>query len=215
MESNNSTIPEPLNDSDGVEVIKSYINTFSLIRSQIDSFNYFYSTLCPKIIQSYNPVEHRSAEGKYEIYFSNFICRPPMYKDSSQEFRKSMVLYPNEARAKNCSYTSQMYVDINIVYPSGHVYQNNNHYMGELPVMLRSSLCHTGNMTIDELYGVKEDPYDPGGYFILGCKKGKTGERVLLHQERDAYNKINLLFNRKLSKSPKYTHYAEIRSAHP
>lgn len=206
---------EILTDSDGEKIIKSFVDTFSLVKHQIESFNYFYTILCPKIIQFHNPVEHKSAEGKYEIYFSNFVCRPPMYKDSSQEFRRSMILYPNEARAKNCPYTSQMYIDIEVIYPSGHVQRNDNHYIGELPVMLRSSLCHTCNMTTEELYNIKEDPYDPGGYFILGSKKGTSGERVLLCQEGDAFNKIILMVNRKSQKSPKYTHYAEIKSSNP
>ena len=67
----NSEEPKPsdkiITDSDGIHIIKSFVNTFSLVRNQVESFNYFYSVLCPKIIQAYNPIEYKSNEGKYEI----------------------------------------------------------------------------------------------------------------------------------------------------
>jgi DNA-directed RNA polymerase beta subunit len=58
-------------------------------------------------------------------------------------------------------------------------------FIGELPVMLKSKLCHLDNMTEDELIDAGEDPQDPGGYFVIN-----GSERVLVSIEDLAPNRI-------------------------
>jgi len=58
-------------------------------------------------------------------------------------------------------------------------------FIGELPVMLKSKLCHLDNMSEDELIESGEDPQDPGGYFIIN-----GSERVLVSIEDLAPNRI-------------------------
>lgn len=80
----------------------------------------------------------------------------------------------------------------------------NRIFIGKLPVMLRSELCHLRNITDQNLYEQKECPYDQGGYFIIN-----GSEKVLIAQERSAANIVQV-FRKKQGSIP-WT--AEIRSA--
>lgn len=42
--------------------------------------------------------------------------------------------------------------------------------IGEIPVMVKSNLCSLAGYTDEQLIAAREDPDDPGGYFII---KGK------------------------------------------
>ncbi|KAF2127917.1 RNA polymerase II second largest subunit [Dothidotthia symphoricarpi CBS 119687] len=77
-------------------------------------------------------------------------------------------------------------------------------FIGKLPVMLRSELCHLRNQTDEALFGLNECPYDQGGYFVIN-----GSEKVLIAQERSAANIVQV-FRKKQGPIP-WT--AEIRSA--
>lgn len=77
-------------------------------------------------------------------------------------------------------------------------------FIGKLPVMLRSELCHLRNVTDETLFDKKECPYDQGGYFVIN-----GSEKVLIAQERSAANIVQV-FKKKQGPIP-WT--AEIRSA--
>jgi DNA-directed RNA polymerase II subunit RPB2 len=82
--------------------------------------------------------------------------------------------------------------------------EGNRIFIGKLPVMLRSELCHLRSQTDEKLYQEKECPYDQGGYFIIN-----GSEKVLIAQERSAANIVQV-FRKKQGPIP-WT--AEIRSA--
>ncbi|KAF2868578.1 RNA polymerase II second largest subunit [Massariosphaeria phaeospora] len=77
-------------------------------------------------------------------------------------------------------------------------------FIGKLPVMLRSELCHLRNQTDEALFGLNECPYDQGGYFVIN-----GSEKVLIAQERSAANIVQVF--RKKQGTVAWT--AEIRSA--
>lgn len=81
---------------------------------------------------------------------------------------------------------------------------DNRVFLGKLPTMLRSELCHLRNQTDDALYALNECPFDQGGYFIIN-----GSEKVLIAQERSAANIVQV-FRKKQGPVP-WT--AEIRSA--
>jgi DNA-directed RNA polymerase beta subunit len=60
-------------------------------------------------------------------------------------------------------------------------------YIGELPVMLKSNICHLHGLSDEELIEKGEDPQDPGGYFIVN-----GSERAVVTMEEIAPNKIIL-----------------------
>jgi DNA-directed RNA polymerase II subunit RPB2 len=78
-------------------------------------------------------------------------------------------------------------------------------YVGRLPIMVKSKICHLNDEPDDGLFLVNECPYDQGGYFIIN-----GSEKVLIAQERSAANIVQVF--KKAQPSP-YTYTAEIRSA--
>ena len=60
-------------------------------------------------------------------------------------------------------------------------------YIGELPVMLKSDICHLKGLNDEELVAHGEDPQDLGGYFIVN-----GSERAVVTMEEIAPNKIIL-----------------------
>ena len=65
-------------------------------------------------------------------------------------------------------------------------------YIGELPVMLKSDICHLNGLSAEELVEQGEDPQDLGGYFIVN-----GSERAVVTMEEIAPNKIILEQNEK------------------
>lgn len=78
-------------------------------------------------------------------------------------------------------------------------------FVGKLPIMVKSKICHLSRETDDSLFMVNECPYDQGGYFVIN-----GSEKVLIAQERSAANIVQVF--KKAQPSP-FTYTAEIRSA--
>ncbi|POR36323.1 DNA-directed RNA polymerase subunit beta [Tolypocladium paradoxum] len=78
-------------------------------------------------------------------------------------------------------------------------------FVGKLPIMVKSKICHLSRETDENLFLVNECPYDQGGYFVIN-----GSEKVLIAQERSAANIVQVF--KKAQPSP-YTYTAEIRSA--
>lgn len=81
----------------------------------------------------------------------------------------------------------------------------NTQFVGRMPVMIKSSICHLRHETEDGLFLLNECPYDQGGYFIIN-----GSEKVIIAQERSAANIVQVF--KKAQPSP-YSYTAEIRSA--
>ena len=105
-------------------LIESYfrdLNLKRMVRHQIESYNDFVSYQIQKTINMFNPVHIRSNDDydedtkKYglEMYitFDNFhIFRPQTYENNGA----TKVMFPQEARLRNFTYSAAMTVDINI-----------------------------------------------------------------------------------------------------
>lgn len=78
-------------------------------------------------------------------------------------------------------------------------------FVGKLPIMVKSKICHLSRETDESLFLVNECPYDQGGYFVIN-----GSEKVLIAQERSAANIVQVF--KKPAGSP-CTYTAEIRSA--
>ena len=136
--------------------------------------------------------EHNLHRLEIEITFENFsIYRPQIYENNGS----TKIMFPQEARLRNFSYSSAMTIDLNIKYTvrNGENYKNvlnyqkkiKNVHIGKLPIMLKSDLCvlnqykHLDHNETGECY------MDPGGYFIIN-----GSEKTCISQERAAENQI-------------------------
>ena len=193
-----------------------------LVRHQIESYNLFVNHQAEQTIGMFNPVHIKSEQdydeksGKtsleVDITFENFnIYRPQIQENNGA----TKLMFPQEARLRNFTYSSTMTVDVHIKYlvrngenlEHTQIYHKNlpNIHIGKIPIMLKSSICVLNQYKHIDHVTTGECKYDAGGYFIIN-----GSEKTVLAQERSAENKV-YCFN--ISKnSTKYTWSAEIKS---
>ena len=193
-----------------------------LVRHQVESYNLFVNYQIKKTIDMFNPVTIASEQSFDEISgknslevkvdFENFQIHHPQIHENNGATK---LMFPQEARLRNFTYSSNMTLDLNIKYiiRNGENLENiqiihnklNQIHIGKLPVMLKSNICllsqykHISN----DITG--ECKLDAGGYFIIN-----GSEKTVLGQERAAENKI-YCFN--ISKNnTKWKWQAELKS---
>src|SRR5438876_5573070 len=108
---------------------------------------------------------------------------------------------PMEARLRNLNYTAPIYLDFTVI-ENGIEREPERVHIGNFPIMVKSKRCllykenmeTEGELTSDEYKRKRiemgEDPYDPGGYFIIGGT-----ERALISLEDLAPNRVLVEFN--------------------
>lgn len=230
MNSERYIMNTPINKNDQYieepwSLIESYFEGQHLkrmVRHQIESYNDFVSYQIKKTINMFNPVHIKSNDdydeetGKYglEIFitFDNFhIFRPQTYENNGA----TKVMFPQEARLRNFTYSSAMTLDINLKFirrkghglnevQTQHVKLPNIH-IGKLPIMLKSCICVLSQYEHLPSDVSGECRFDAGGYFIIN-----GSEKTVLAQERAAENKV-YCFNTKKNNT-KWTWTAEIKS---
>lgn len=207
------------NSNFDVEVFKCFLRAKSLIPNQLSSFNNMSQHLLPEIINNDTPITLNlpspAKDGttlQFIVTFSNlFFATPRTYY--SREFKESKLLYPYESRNRNITYESSMFIDIDVDGPRGRKKFERVPF-GSIPVMIKSNLCNLFPFkdTPEDLYSKYEDPQDPGGYFILGSKKGSASEKVVICQERHVFNRVAVYGP---SVKLKFECYSQIRSVAP
>lgn len=145
------------------------------------------------------------------IYF-NSLTPPTIYENNGSQ----KLMYPNEARLRNFTYASTIYVDVDFKVKErigeGLIDEKESIKKtipkvncGKLPIMLGSKACILANKTFNKRIDYEECEYDEGGYFIVNGT-----EKVIVGQERQAENKIYVFKNSK--SQSKYSYIAEIKS---
>ena len=193
-----------------------------LVRHQLESYNNFVDNEINNTINMFNPVTIHS-ENDYDpnlnkyalelfITFENLtIFRPLIHENNGA----TKLMFPQEARLRNFTYSSQMVIDLNIKIverygdnlekENVHYKKMNQIHIGKLPIMLKSNICvlTQNNHLNTNITG--ECKHDTGGYFIIS-----GSEKTVLAQERAAEN-IVYCFNVKKTNT-KWSWLAEIKS---
>jgi DNA-directed RNA polymerase II subunit RPB2 len=205
-------------------VIKAFMNRTGgrqLVDHQISSYNEFIQHGISNIIYQFNPLIlhyeflESSNTFKYElqISFDNVSLTSAIIHENDGSVK---LMKPNEARQRNFTYASDIFVDMKLVYiersaTTGETTSQVDNTvervsLGKIPIMLNSCLCSlTQNKTTPD---EKECRYDEGGYFIIN-----GSEKVIVSQERRAQNQV---FISKMSKTQnKYSYMAEVHSTIP
>ena len=206
-------------------LIKSYYSgkhLEKLVKHQIESYNYFVSEELPKTISMFNPVSIYSDQdyvkslNKHKlsiiINFENFsIFRPQIHENNGAV----KIMFPQNARLRNFTYSSNITVDLNIKYnirygenlESEQIIEKTlkKIHIGKLPIMLKSDICilKQYNHIKNSLLG--ECELDAGGYFIIN-----GSEKTCIGQERAAENSVQC-FNVEKNNN-KWSWMAEIKS---
>ena len=193
-----------------------------LVRHQVESYNLFVNHQILQTIDMFNPV-HIVSEQDYDpesgknslevdINFENFRLYRPQIQENNGATK---LMFPQEARLRNFTYSSTMTVDVHIKYlvrngpnlENSQVFHKNipDIHIGKLPIMLKSSICVLNQYRHVSHLNTGECKFDAGGYFIIN-----GSEKTVLGQERSAENRV-YCFN--ISKnSTKYTWQAEMKS---
>lgn len=204
------------NNSYFSHILKAFYDEHSLIPNQLSSYNDMILHTIPDLIENSPPIEieinSKNIQKKFLIYFNNiFFEKPKICKKKGDN--TSCPLFPSEARNRNITYESQIYIDIRVEDVETKKAANYSRIAYDtIPVMVKSILCNLHEISRDEkaLYDHNEDPKDPGGYFILGsAKKGMPSERVVITQERPICNRVMTYHNKK---RPHFETYADVRS---
>ena len=216
---------ELLNEEAPWSIINSYFDgkhLKQLVRHQIESYNDFISVQIQKTIEMFNPVHIRSEQdfcnktGKYRlemwITFTNFCVLRPQIHENNGALK---LMFPQEARLRNFTYSSCMMIDLNCKYiiRSGDNLEFEQTmykilpkvHIGKIPIMLKSNIC-----VLEQYRHVPhningECAMDAGGYFIIN-----GSEKTCLAQERAAENLVHC-FNTSKS-STKWAWTAETKS---
>lgn len=162
-------------------ILESYLTSAALVQHQIDSYNRFLDTGIAKAMGGQTLIEP-SVEGFALKLGAVRIGSPSIIEADSS--RRNIL--PNEARLRNVTYAAPIFMEVvPVIRGIEKTASYGEVYVGDLPIMVRSSLCATKPMTRMQLLENGEDPDDPGGYFVI-----KGVERVLIGLEDVASNRI-------------------------
>ena len=190
-----------------------------LVRHQIESYNHFVNYQMQRTIQMFNPVvihsenDYIPEKQKYfleiTVNFENLKIYPPQIHENNGATR---TMFPQEARLRNFTYSSNMTIDLHIKYTirdtedmeTPKIFEKilPKINIGKMPIMLKSSICVLNEHKNTKITG--ECGLDCGGYFII-----KGSEKTVLGQERAAENKIYCFDGKNTAK---WSWYAEIKS---
>ena len=166
-------------------MLTSFVKERGLVRFQVDSYDDFITRRIPKILHEIKEIKPEVPEiGDFKIKLGDFRIGKenwgPWIKEADGSERRIM---PMEARMRNLTYSSPMYVEMSPVMNGveGETLWVN---FGDLPIMLKSKICPLAGMNEKELIEAGEDQDDPGGYFIVNGT-----ERILVLVEEIAQNK--------------------------
>tara|TARA_B110000259_G_C14034207_1_gene408375 strand:- start:4811 stop:9541 length:4731 start_codon:yes stop_codon:yes gene_type:complete len=190
------------------EILGDYFNKKGFVTHQIESFNEFIQNGISKVISEEPDIKIVSDDPKnfktYTVSIDDLYIPKPTVIEETREIRE---LFPYEARLRDLTYDSPLYVNIVETLETEddiEITKHNRILLGRIPLMIRSNLCYLNNCTKNERVENKECENDEGGYFII---KGK--ERVLISQLRNVYN-IPLVHAQK--PGTKYKYICETRS---
>ena len=164
------------------KLLKSYLGNGSIVKSDIDSFNYFVDVELQKIIDENKEIEptiipHNIDE--FKIRLDRIWIKKPEIIEADGS-RKD--IYPIEARLRKISYSAPIYIEVS-AHIDGIQRESFTTQIGSLPIMLKSNFCHLSKLSKEQLIEKGEDPDDPGGYFIINGT-----EKVLISVEDLAPN---------------------------
>jgi len=162
------------------DLVDEYFRDNKLVVQHLDSYNKFVEFGIQNIIDNISTIEPNVEN--YKLKFGKVRRDKPTIVEADGSRRQ---ILPAEARMRNLTYAAPVFLEFVQIIGGIERRYPQEVFIGELPVMLKSKLCHLDNMTEDELIEAGEDPQDPGGYFIIN-----GSERVLVSIEDLAPNRI-------------------------
>ncbi|XP_048486475.1 DNA-directed RNA polymerase I subunit RPA2 [Plutella xylostella] len=147
----------------------------------VDSFNYMLEEGLEKAVADLYPVEFELPSGervKATIDEAGF-CKPSVPTDVVGV--KNQRVLPTECRQRGATYKGEFKIRITMTVDGKSITTDKS--LGNLPIMIRSKMCHLADMSPEELIQVNEHGDEWGGYFII--KGHERLARMLLVTRRN------------------------------
>lgn len=188
-------------------IVEQYFKSNSFVEHHINSVNYFYEHELKEVLDDLNPITYQNGfdkntntfKNEMKLYFGGRDGKKIYYgKPIIVENDENRVLYPNEARLRNMTYSFSIHVDIDVYCTTYHYNERNSldtnsphrylytiekYYLGNFPIMLNSNQCILNGLPSEAKYHLGECYHDYGGYFIIDGK-----EKALIPQESFSNN---------------------------
>ncbi len=203
-------VSDIISEDDYFSIMEKYFTERGPVYHQFESYEYMINHLIQKIIDETPSINIETKTIKYKAVFGQVYIENAGFIDETHKFKN---ITPQEARMRDLTYESPVFVDINEEFwEYDEKYEKFNKtdevfhkkvFLMKIPTMVRSSKCNLYGLSMDECVQKGECSNDPGGYFIVNGK-----ERVLVCQERLNYNQV-YVFDANDEKIP---YSAEIRS---
>ncbi len=147
-------------------LVKKYFQEQKFVESNIQSFNNFIDRGMQEVVDENKEVEPAIIPHnieKFRIRFGKIKVNFPEITEADGSKRK---IYPVEARLRKISYSASIMLEVS-TYINDVQRESFTAEVGKIPIMLKSKYCNLSNLEQSELAKHGEDPYDPGGYFIV------------------------------------------------
>ena len=165
-------------------IVKNYLNSHSLVESNITSFNNFIETRLQEIVTE---ISESMVTEDFEIILGKVeVGRPQVIEADGS----SSLLTPTEARLRNLTYSAPIKMELTV--KKDDQVDSEVVEIGKIPVMVKSNICNTNKMSKEQLVENYIDPLDSGGYFIIN-----GNERVMVMAEDLAENQPFIEKNKK------------------
>ena len=162
-------------------VIQNILMTQGIAKQHLNSFDEFLENGLQEIINEVQQIEIENAEYPYTIKLGKIKFQEPRMMELDGSITHTT---PAESRLRNVSYVAPLQMEASVV-EDGKTLESKPIHIGDIPVMVKSNACILRSFSEQKLIDHGEDPYDPGGYFIIN-----GSERVIVGLEDLSYNKI-------------------------
>ena len=185
----NQNIPGEIVVSPQGQLLKKYLEYQRFEGDIVESYNNWIVHQLQKQVAA-RPL--RLPDGYFMAVLKIDFVKPKL----STSANENVNLYPKTARDSGYSYVANMYGNLGLFKTVGNkaqlVEQATNVFLGKIPVMLGSVLCHLSGKTEQQRLEMRECPKDPLGYFII-----KGTERIIMIQEKLRVNRIFMFGDKK------------------
>jgi len=162
-------------------IIQDILSKQGVAKQHLNSFDEFLKKGLQDIIDEIGHIDIENAEYPYKIQLGRIQFKQPRMMELDGSVTH---ITPAEARLRNVSYVAPLMMEASVI-EDGKTLENRFLHIGDIPVMVKSDGCILRNFTEQKLIDHAEDPFDPGGYFIIN-----GSERVIVGLEDLSYNKI-------------------------
>jgi len=162
-------------------IINDILTRDGVAKQHLTSFDEFLKKGLQEIIDEINHIDIENAEYPYKIQLGRIQFKQPRMMELDGSVTH---ITPAESRMRNVSYIAPLMLEANVI-EDGKTLETRFIHIGDIPVMVKSDACILRNFSEQKLIDHAEDPFDPGGYFIIN-----GSERVIVGLEDLSYNKI-------------------------